>query len=294
MSTQSHLNFSSVVINKDIEKPLSKNPLTNMYSPHFLRALEYIYGSEGIISSGGIESVDAMLANVNLDNKALLDVGCGFGGVDIYLARKFNVSITGVDREEFMIECANELLKRSSETLKGKISYQTLSDPLSLKEFADNSFDIILCKQVLYHLPSEKREKYLREIYRVLKPQGMLVTEDLLVAQRPYTELVKKALNIETVKDELQIEEAFCHLITPAEYSSLLSNARFQNINHTDNTIQQVGYTEMDVKRIQESSEYFSNELGKETYDFVVNVWDNFIKAMRPHELTSGIFKATK
>ncbi len=50
-----------------------------MYSPLFLRALEYIYGSEGIISSGGIESVDVMLANINLDNKTLLDVGCGFG-----------------------------------------------------------------------------------------------------------------------------------------------------------------------------------------------------------------------
>jgi phosphoethanolamine N-methyltransferase len=167
-SPADHPNFTSVVINKNVEGTFSKDRLSNKYSPRFLRALEYIYGSEGIISSGGIESIDVMLANINLDNKTLLDVGCGFGGVDLHLSRKYKVIITGVDRESFMIECANKLLKRSSIPLKGSVTYQTLSDPLNLKEFADSTFDVILCKQVLYHLPTMKRDLYLREIYRVL------------------------------------------------------------------------------------------------------------------------------
>lgn len=294
VSSTNKPDFASVVINKNVDMPLSKDPLSNMYSPLFLRALEYIYGSEGIISSGGVESVEAMLANVNLDNKTLLDVGCGFGGVDLHLARKYKVIITAVDREAFMIECANELSRRSSTSLKGRITYQTLSDPLSLKEFADNTFDVVLCKQVLYHLPSVKRELYLREIFRVLKPGGTIVTEDLLTASQPYTDLVNKALSIDAVKENLQLQEAFCYLITPEEYSSLMSNAGFKNINHTDNTIQQINYTEKDIQRIQNSAEYFSKELGRDTYEFVIGVWDKFIKAMKPHELTSGIFTATK
>lgn len=294
ISLADYPNFTSVVINENVEGTLSKDPLSNMYSPLFLRALEYIYGSEGIISSGGIESVDAMLASINLDNKTLLDVGCGFGGVDLHLARKYKVIITGVDRETFMIECANELLRRSSIPLIGEVTYQTLSDPLSLKEFADSTFDVILCKQVLYHLPSAKRELYLREMYRVLKAGGTLVTEDLLTASQLYTELVKKALNIDSVKENFQLQEAFCYLITPHEYGSLMSNAGFENVNHIDNTNQQISYTTKDIQRIENSSEYFSKELGKDTYEFVVSVWDKFIKAMIPHELISGIFTATK
>lgn len=86
-----------------VSAPLSKDPLTNKYSPHFLRALEYIYGTEGIISSGG------------------------------------------VDRERFMIDGANRLLQRSATPLKGRVTFQTLTEPLSLKEFADNAFDTVLC-----------------------------------------------------------------------------------------------------------------------------------------------------
>jgi phosphoethanolamine N-methyltransferase len=294
ISQTSHPSFPSVVINKSIDETFSKDPLSNLYSPLFLRALEYIYGSEGIISSGGIESVDEMFANIDLDNKTLLDVGCGFGGVDLYLAKKYKVIVTGVDREAFMIECANNLLKRSSVPLKGRVSYQTLADPLSLKEFSDNTFDVVLCKQVLYHLSSMKRELYLKEIFRVLKPGGMVVTEDLLTAKQPYTDLVNRAFNIEAVKENLQIQEAFCYLITPKEYGSLMNSAGFEKVDHVDNTNQQISYTKKDIERIQNSCEYFSKELGKDTYEFVVDVWDKFIKAMIPHELISGIFTATK
>ena len=127
-----------------------------------------------------------------------------------------------------------------------------------------------------------------------MKPGGTIVTEDLLTARQPYTELVNKALNIDAVKENLQLQEAFCYLITPNEYGSLMGNAGFKNIHHTDNTVQQINYTEKDVQRIQNSSEYFSKELGKDTYEFVLDVWDKFIKAMQPHELISGIFTATK
>lgn len=286
--------FASVVIDEELTTPPSKDPLSNLYSPHFLRALEYIYGSEGIISSGGIESVDAMLKNIDLNNKSVLDLGSGFGGVDLYLAKKYKINITAVDCEQFMIERAHKLLQRSKGQLQGTISYKTLADPFSLKEFANNTFDIIICKQVLYHLPSVKRGLYLNEIFRVLKSGGIIVTEDLMVNKVPFTELVNKALNIDAVKDKLKLEQAFCYLITPEEYSSLMSDAGFQNVKCNENTDEQIRYTENDIERIRTSKEYFSKELGEDTYEFIVNVWNNFINAMRPHEIISGIFTAIK
>jgi hypothetical protein len=73
-----------------------------------------------------------------------------------------------------------------------------------------------------------------------------------------------------------------------------MSNAGFANVNHIDNTDQQIGYTTKDIQRIQNSSECFSKELGKDTYEYVVGNWDKLIRAMISHELISGIFTATK
>lgn len=287
-----HPGFPSVVINTDIDKPLSKTRLSNKYSPAFLRILEYIYGSEGIISSGGIESIDFMLKDIDLDNKTLLDVGCGFGGVDIHLAKKFKLAITGVDSEPYMIECAEKLLKRSSVNLKGKILYHKLSDNFSLNEFADDSFDIVICKQVLYHVHPDIRSSYLKEIYRVLKADGKIVIEDLLVANKPYSDLVKNALDENSTN--FQKREPFGFVLTPEEYFLKIINANFQNVKYIDITDQQVIYTEKDIQRIQESHDAFSKELGENAYAYIVKSWDYFISAMRAHELLSGIFIAKK
>ncbi len=286
--------FASVIINRNAGGPLSKEPLSNKYSPCRLRALEFIYGTEGIISSGGVQSVDAMLREVDLEGKTLLDVGCGLGGVDIYLARKYKVTITAVDREPFMIECAEGLVKRTSEAFKGSISYRTLANPVSLKEFADNSFDVVMSKQVLYHLTSDHRELYLREMCRVLKPGGALVTEDLLVAKLPFTEGVKKTLCITAATEASGQKDAFCYFITPEEYCSLIGNAELQNIRHIDNTAQQILNTEQDVQRLRDCKESFLKELGADTYESRVRSFDNLLGSLKSYEVVSGIFTATK
>jgi SAM-dependent methyltransferase len=284
--------FPTVVINKNVDAPLSRTHLQNKYSPFFLRELEYIYGTEGIISSGGIESVDAMLTNIDLDNKTILDVGCGFGGVDLYLAKKYRVAITGLDREAFMIECAENLLLRSCKAgLKGEISYKTLNEPLSLNEFSDNTFDIVLCKQVLYHLTPANREIYLKEMFRVLKPNGILVIEDWLTISAPYTELVKKALGI---KDGNEIKDPFCYLITPAEYRSLMSNAGFKDVNYSDSTEKQIIYAQSEIERLQSSHQAFSKEFGEAHHAFFTDAWTHWSNALKAHEILSGIFIALK
>jgi ubiquinone/menaquinone biosynthesis C-methylase UbiE len=285
--------FESVLIQKT-NGPLSKECLSNKYSPCLLRALEYIYGTEGIISSGGIASVEAMFSNVDLDGKTLLDVGCGMGGVDLYLAKNHNVTIIGVEHEPYMNECANQLLSRSSAHLRGRVSFQLLADSLSLKEFDKNTFDVVLCKQVLYHLTAQQRLEYMKEMYRVLKPGGIIITEDLLVAYEPYTERVQRSLNVENVNSSLQLQNAFCYLITPEEYTKLISASGFDNVNFIDNTNEQIQYTERDVQRIRESAESFSSEMGRDIYKYFSDSWDNLIQALKPHEVISGIFKAKK
>lgn len=99
----------------------SKNRLSNLYSPHFLRLIQIIYGSETIISQGGTESVDNMFSGIDLEGKKILDVGCGFGGMGFYLAQKHRANILGVDKEPYMISRAEEMKTKQMTPFKGEV-----------------------------------------------------------------------------------------------------------------------------------------------------------------------------
>ncbi|MDR3623762.1 MAG: methyltransferase domain-containing protein [Chlamydiales bacterium] len=286
--------FKSVVVNTNPSESLSKNRLSNLYSPHFLRSLEFIYGSEGMISSGGTELIDTMLANIELEGKKILDVGCGLGGVDVYLAKKNDVEITGVDFEPYMILCAEKLLERHRGYLKGKVFFQTLNNRISLKEFSADTFDLVFCKQMFAHLSVLDRQAYLEEMHRVLKPGGRIVTEDWLARSLDLTEFLKKALAIDSAKDDVHIDNGFCYLITPQKYQELIKRAKFKDVIYTDISDKQIVYTQRDIERIKSAKEKFSSELGSDAYDFRVNAWSHFIRAMEHDEILSGIFTAIK
>lgn len=61
-------------------------------------------------------------------------------------------------------------------------------------QFADGAFDIIVCNHVLEHVQSPQRA--LAEFYRCLKPRG------LLVAQTPYSPLLKKTFELKEFPGE--------------------------------------------------------------------------------------------
>lgn len=131
-------------------------------------------------------------------------------------------------------------------------------------------------------------------MHRVLKPDGKIITEDLLVETMPFTELVKLVLNGASVKENKQGPDPFCYLDTPEAYKSLLSNAGFVKVDFRDNTKQLIICTEIDIERIKNNSQSFTNELGEETYNNVLTQWLKFINALRAHELISGFFNASK
>jgi predicted SAM-dependent methyltransferase len=80
-----------------------------------------------------------------------LDVGCGN---DIY--KEFFPNITTVDIEE-----------------RPGVSVDIIADAHDLHVIEDNSFEIILCAEVLEHLHTPS--KAIAEFYRVLKPGGLLL-----------------------------------------------------------------------------------------------------------------------
>jgi len=97
--TLCHFSFSEIIIEKLPE--ICKNgsttsTLDDEYSTGFTTLLETVYG-EGFLSQGSLESVDYIFKHINLNNKTILDIGSGLGGVEIYLAKKYSLQITGID-----------------------------------------------------------------------------------------------------------------------------------------------------------------------------------------------------
>ena len=100
----------------------------------------------------------------NRKNKKLLDLGCGLGYFTEF-ALKEGYHVTGVDIGEKIIKNCKKKFPQAK-----FISAPTYNLPLK-----DKSFDFVIFTEVLEHIPFKKQNKTLREISRVLKPEGYLV-----------------------------------------------------------------------------------------------------------------------
>lgn len=99
---------------------------------------------------------------VSLESLQLLNVGGSTGIIDNYLADYFQ-AVTSIDIDEAAVKYAQEQFK------KDNLSSQ-VGDALNM-QFADNSFDVVICSQIYEHVPNP--EKLLAEIFRVLIPGGI-------------------------------------------------------------------------------------------------------------------------
>ena len=103
----------------------------------------------------------------------ILDVGCGPGGITADLAKIAKEGRTiGVDISEAVIEQATAAFS-DIPNLKFQVA-----DATDLKDFADNSFDIVHCHQVLMHSPDPGPITILKEFYRVCKPGGFIAARE--------------------------------------------------------------------------------------------------------------------
>ncbi|MDR4461650.1 MAG: methyltransferase domain-containing protein [Nitrospirales bacterium] len=129
------------------------------------------YHTEEKFAQSGIDTAQALLATIpvpHLPSWNVLDIGCGIGRVLKALASHFH-HLVGVDVSSAMITQSKQWLADHPHIH----TYETSG--VDLQEFPHSTFDLVYSYVTFQHLPRPVLERYLREIHRVLTPDGYLV-----------------------------------------------------------------------------------------------------------------------
>ena len=256
------------------------------YDKSFLSLVEMVYG-KGFLSQGSSYVLEQMFQGIDLENKDMLDIGSGLGGIDFLLAENFNVRVVGVDPLEEAVQQAKDAYEQKKSMLKGTVTFQVLpADKMtSLAMFADNSFDVVFSRETLLHVPVEQKRAYFKEMFRVLKPSGFIVVVDWTHSTPNYSNEFKKMMAMDDVS---------FNLVSPKEYEENLKQAGFSSIEFKDDTAKYVELSSENCASIRRLKDKIEKEFDAETYKNSLKSWEIQQKIFERKEVIIANFRARK
>jgi len=153
----------------------------------------------------------------------VLDAGCGVGGTALWIAETYGANVIGITLSEKQIELARKY------TLKRKLGHlvKFYVKDFRYTDFPNGAFTKILAIESVSH--NDKKGDFIKESFRLLKPNGRLVVAD---------GFVKEKINSE----EEALLERWCNgwampkLSTAKDFQEKLEEVGFVNINIIDKT----------------------------------------------------------
>ncbi|ESY48343.1 class I SAM-dependent methyltransferase [Mesorhizobium sp. RSR380A] len=190
------------------------------YDDAAIRFLE-ARGARAICRRGGPDEVDRVVEGLSLRGKTILDIGCGSGGIALHLVERHGAAhATDFDIERPVIEAARK--HAAARGLSDRASFvQAPPGPLP---FADASFDVVFSKDALVHVSD--KDALFAEIFRVLKPGGVLAASDWLIGHdgEPSSEM----------KAYVAAEGLSFAMASPARYAQAMRSAGFADVTVKD------------------------------------------------------------
>lgn len=183
-------------------------------SRHFLAQL-----GKSRLHPGGRKATEWLIGNGDFTtSKKVLNVACHQGTNAINLAKQYGCFVEGIDLDEEALQKAQENI--TNEGLQERIHVQR-ADAIKLP-FADDSFDIVLNEAMLTMLPIEEKRKVIAEYFRVLKPNGFLLTQDIMLKNESTSAL------LDTIRDVIHIPIA---PLTKTDWKTLFQESGFRHID---------------------------------------------------------------
>lgn len=201
--------------------PPKSHPYYSVYLNYNLEAIE-----RGLTIGNLISKI------TNIDGKTILDAGCGMGGISIAMA-KMKGRVFSLDFNAKFIPIAK------TRALEEKVDAVFIRGSNEKLPFMDNFFDIIICNDVIEHVPEPMN--MISEFDRALKPGGLLyltthnrISKNLIKDDRHYglfglTLMPKKLAEFYTVKVRKRIDIYDVH--SPQTYISIKRLFKNSSIN---------------------------------------------------------------
>ncbi|NER37936.1 MAG: class I SAM-dependent methyltransferase [Oscillatoria sp. SIO1A7] len=148
----------------------------------------------------------------------VLEIGCGNGNAAIYLAQKTGCEVAGIDISETHISNSQA---KAADFPSLRLSFHKAS--ATELPFPDNSFTHVWSQGTLLHI--HERDLALKEAYRVLKKDGVLIFDDLVALVPAFSESTLKY-----VMERMRLSELF----SPQSYESSLGQLGFEILESKD------------------------------------------------------------
>lgn len=249
------------------------------YDDSMVAFLEFIYG-EGFISPGGPEEVRNLIAGVDLAGKLVLDIGCGIGGIDIMLARDYGCDIIALDVEAPLLDKARKRVAAAG--LAERIDLRHVEPgPLPL---ADSAVDIVFSKDAWVHILD--KQSLLAEVFRVLRPGGLLMAGDWCKGPDPYSAAMEYFFELEGLT---------YNMVTLDSYDEALRDCGFAEIELSDISDRFRILSQDQYERLKGPLNGRMRELvGEEMAERYVENWRQLLVVIDNGELRPGHLRARK
>jgi len=120
----------------------------------------------------------------------VLDVGCGTGNLTITARKSAGPSgaAYGIDASPEMIDVARKKAIRLGTDTNFDLGL------IEKIQYPEATFDAVISRLVIHHLPDDLKRQGFKEIYRVLKPGGLLFIADFNPPSNPFLRHITLAL----------------------------------------------------------------------------------------------------
>jgi len=162
----------------------------------------------------------AQLANIKAGLR-VLDIGCGFGGSSVYLAKKYGASVTGITISPVQVQMAKEA------AAKTKVDASFLLMDAEEMQFAQ-PFDVLWSVESISHYQNPRQ--FFASAVKFLKPGGCFALTDWF--QKEGLSAAEKKKFIEPIEKGMMVE-----LRGMNDYSDFLVFSGLQVVHRQDLTL---------------------------------------------------------
>ena len=162
-------------------EPKTKDgPETRGRTIHWARHYDLFTGLAGMGVNRANSRMVIELAQVKAGER-VLDVGCGTGNLTL-TAKSYagpQGAVYGIDAAPEMIAAAQQKAAQAGMQVNFQVGLMEALD------FEEGSFDVVISRLAIHHLPDDLKERGFAEMLRVLKPDGRALIADFTLPSNP-------------------------------------------------------------------------------------------------------------